>query len=454
MEHRGSLNAGVGPAGGHPWTLWVSLMGGVMGTFLLGFNTGVMNLLEVQVEQELAITSSEFGLAVSMYPLGGGAGALLAGRLADSFGRRSFMLMLAAPFIVGGIMPFAIQTLTELVVQRFLIGMASGAATVVTPVYLQEIAPADLSGMFGACTQLSTVVGILVGQVVCYGVDEVSGRWRTCLATVAFLALLQLALFPFMAPSPKWLLFRRRVSRTLRAHRPPPPTRPLVPRPRPRMRRHARRSSHCGRRAPRLTPSSSRWARNRLLTCAAAASHAAPGSHALPPPPPHRQESTPLVPSSSDKSGGGEQSLLTQLNDIVSHPVRRRALVASVGLQLAQQMSGINLVFFFSGALFARVGMRDRFVSTVLAGTVNVLATAGAVSIIDRVPRRTLLTMCVCAPRHRPHPSRTRAAAPQWECRHDGQLPRAHRVHEPPCQRADQRAHPPCPLRQAPRCTR
>lgn len=246
MEQRGSLNAGAGPAAGHPWTLWVSLMGGVMGTFLLGFNTGVMNLLEVQIEQELAITSSEFGFAVSMYPLGGGAGALLAGRLADSFGRRSFMLMLAAPFIVGGIMPFAIQTLTELVVQRLLIGMASGAATVVTPVYLSEIAPADLSGVFGACTQLSTVTGILVGQLVCYGVDEVSGRWRTCLATVAFLALFQLALFPFMAPSPKWLLFRQRVSRTAAAS---PALRPAAANPR-RSPTPARRSTRGADRAP------------------------------------------------------------------------------------------------------------------------------------------------------------------------------------------------------------
>lgn len=120
------------------------------------------------------------------------------------------------------------------------------------------------------------------------------------------------------------------------------------------------------------------------------------------------------MPSAADQPDE-EPALVTQLYDIMSHPVRRRALVASVGLQLAQQMSGINLVFFFSGALFARVGMRDPFVSTVLAGTVNVLATAGAVSIIDRVPRRTLLTMCVRAPRRRPRPAHAPAS---W--RHSG----------------------------------
>ena len=131
-----------------------------LGGFLFGFDSAVINGAASAIKKTFDLGSFELGLVVSIALIGAAIGAWFAGWLASQYGRRRVMLIAAGLFFVsafGQAFPFGV---IDLSLWRFIGGAGIGAASVMAPMYIAEIAPAQLRGRMGSLQQFAIVIGI------------------------------------------------------------------------------------------------------------------------------------------------------------------------------------------------------------------------------------------------------------------------------------------------------
>lgn len=152
----------------------------------------------------IEMTDVQYGTVVSMFPIGGLLGSLVAGRLSDRYGRKPISLCNSLIFVAGPLIMATANQIVTLGVGRIICGIASGVSLVTVPIYLNEISPISIRGIVGVMTQLSCVVGILLAQIAGVYLSSVP-FWRIILAIGAGLGALQfIGLWPTVE-SPKWL---------------------------------------------------------------------------------------------------------------------------------------------------------------------------------------------------------------------------------------------------------
>ena len=134
--------------------------------FLVGYNTGVMNSPSSVVF--VGHSTFEWSLAVSVFAVGGPFGAIAAGTLVDTRGRRGSMAICIYTFLIGGIIQTTAKNMIFIIVARFIIGFASGFSSVLVPIYLGELAPPTLRGTLGTLTQFCLVSGIFVSDLLAF----------------------------------------------------------------------------------------------------------------------------------------------------------------------------------------------------------------------------------------------------------------------------------------------
>jgi SP family galactose:H+ symporter-like MFS transporter len=176
-----------------------------LGGLLFGYDTGIIASALLFIKSDFDLSSFEQGMVVSAVPIGAVFGAALAGQLADEYGRRRMILLAAALFVAGSIVSALAQGATVLIVARVFIGFAIGLASATCPVYISEVAPAELRGRLVTLFQLAVTVGILVAYVVGLALEP-SGSWEWMLALGAIPALLLGAGILAMPQSPRWLV--------------------------------------------------------------------------------------------------------------------------------------------------------------------------------------------------------------------------------------------------------
>lgn len=133
-----------------------------LGGFLFGFDTAVINGTVTAVREDFGMGAGLTGFVVSSALLGCIAGAYLAGRLADRWGRIRVMVLAAVLFTVSALGSGLAFGPWDLVVWRLIGGLGVGAASVIAPAYIAEISPAAVRGRLGSLQQLAIVTGIFV----------------------------------------------------------------------------------------------------------------------------------------------------------------------------------------------------------------------------------------------------------------------------------------------------
>ena len=148
------------------------------------------------------MTNVEREFAVSLALLGAFFGSLIAGPLSDGLGPKPIIIVADVLFAGGSfIMAFA-ETIPVLFVGRFVVGLAVGVASMVTPVYLSEVSPNQRRGAVVTCF----VLAITIGQLTASGVALACGRnWRLMLGIAAAPAIIQFILMFFLPESQRWL---------------------------------------------------------------------------------------------------------------------------------------------------------------------------------------------------------------------------------------------------------
>jgi SP family sugar:H+ symporter-like MFS transporter len=182
---------------------------GALGGMLFGYDTGVISGAILFIEADLGLNAFSLGLVVSSLLLGAMAGAGIAGPLSDRLGRRRIIIIAAIIFTVGALGAALAPNVAVLVLFRIVLGVAVGAAALIVPLYLSEVAPTEIRGAVSSLNQLMIVVGILLAYIV-NALLAASEAWRTMLGLAVVPSLVLLVGMYFMPETPRWLVSRGR----------------------------------------------------------------------------------------------------------------------------------------------------------------------------------------------------------------------------------------------------
>jgi len=180
------------------------------GGLLIGFNIGIIAGTLVFVSDEWRLSTLEQGVLVSSVSAGLLLGQLAAGKASDLFGRRYLLMSTAAVYVAGSFLCALSQSLSSLVMARFLIGVTMGVTAVANSMYISEIAPPDIRGRLLTLSQVTMALGLLLSYLVTLIFEPIADGWRSMFAVAAApSAVFGLGLL-FLPESPRWLNSRGR----------------------------------------------------------------------------------------------------------------------------------------------------------------------------------------------------------------------------------------------------
>ncbi|XP_046627349.1 glucose transporter type 1-like [Neodiprion virginianus] len=256
-----------------------------------------------------------YSVAVSIFAIGGMLGGFSGGMIANRFGRKGGLLLNNVLGIVGACLMGCTKIANSyeiLFLGRFIIGVNCGLNTSLVPMYISEIAPLNLRGGLGTVNQLAVTVGLLVSQVL--GIEQILGtrnRWPVLLGLAICPAILQLLLLPFCPESP----------------RSDNPSVTVV------------RLSYFGYLL--ITKQREEEARKALRRLRAS----------------NQVEEDIKEMRAEERAQHTEASI--SMTQLTCSPTLRAALVIGVVMQLSQQLSGTNAVFYYSTDLFMSSGLTE-----------------------------------------------------------------------------------------------
>jgi sugar porter (SP) family MFS transporter len=313
-----------------------------LGGFLMGFDAAVIAGAVGAIEVEFALTKIQLGWSVSSLSLTATMGMLFSGPLSDRIGRRLVLKIAAVLFAISAAASAVAPDFLSFVLARMLGGFGVGAALIIAPMYIAEMAPPHLRGRMVSLAQLNIVIGIsaaffsnylilLLGQsdaswVAALRLDEWGWRWMLGVealpAVVYFFALLA------VPESPRWLAMR-------------------------------------GRDDEAVDVMTRVGGREQAIEDLAAVRAAIEAEKKL-----------------------GKASL-----GALFHPSMRLVLTIGITIGILQQITGINAVFFYAPMIFEQsgIGTNASFMQAVLVGLMNLAFTVVAILYIDKLGRRRLL---------------------------------------------------------------
>ncbi len=178
-----------------------------LGGFLFGFDTAVISGVESSIQQLWSLDKFAHGFTVASALIGTVIGSLIAGKPAEKFGRKKVLQAIGLLYLVTSLATALTDSWILFVVFRFLGGIGVGASSVVGPMYISEISPAQKRGRLVALFQFNIVSGILIAFLSNYLLFGVSDEaWRWMLGIQAFPALIFFVMVFFVPESPRWLV--------------------------------------------------------------------------------------------------------------------------------------------------------------------------------------------------------------------------------------------------------
>jgi len=190
------------------WITFVAINGGL----LFGLNMAGISGAVDMLKGEFSLTDSGLGTVAALLTFGCLIGALFTGSFTEKYGRKKVMLATAVLYIISALGCAFAESSAILIVFRVLSGLAVGATSVVGPMYISEISPAQSRGRLVSMNQFAITIGIVLAYIFDYlliGLGDNS--WRYMLAVPALFGLLYLIFILISFPeSPRWLVAKGR----------------------------------------------------------------------------------------------------------------------------------------------------------------------------------------------------------------------------------------------------
>ena len=314
-----------------------------LGGFLFGYDTAVISGTIAQVTEQFGLDALQQGWYVGCALIGSIIGVLFAGILSDKFGRKSTMILSAILFSTSAIGCAVSTDFNQLVIYRIIGGVGIGVVSIISPLYISEVAVAQYRGRLVSLYQLAVTIGFLGAYLVNYqllgysmsnpdvstawwNLVFVSEVWRGMLGMETLPAIMFFIIIFFIPESPRWLILKGKEEKATNIL-------------------------------------------ERIYTSS---------KEAL-----FQLTETKSVLSSESKS---EWKLLLQ-------PGIRKAVIIGVCIAVLGQFMGVNAVLYYGPSIFENAGLSggDSLFYQVLVGLVNTLTTVLALVIIDKVGRKKLV---------------------------------------------------------------
>jgi MFS transporter, sugar porter (SP) family len=314
-----------------------------LGGFLFGYDTAVISGTIAQVTEQFGLDALQQGWYVGCALIGSIIGVLFAGILSDKFGRKSTMILSAILFSTSAIGCAVSTDFNQLVIYRIIGGVGIGVVSIISPLYISEVAVAQYRGRLVSLYQLAVTIGFLGAYLVNYQLlgysmsnpDVSTGWWNMVFVSEVWRGMLGMETLPaimffiiifFIPESPRWLILKGKEEKATNIL-------------------------------------------ERIYTSS---------KEAL-----FQLTETKSVLSSESKS---EWKLLLQ-------PGIRKAVIIGVCIAVLGQFMGVNAVLYYGPSIFENAGLSggDSLFYQVLVGLVNTLTTVLALVIIDKVGRKKLV---------------------------------------------------------------
>jgi SP family sugar:H+ symporter-like MFS transporter len=315
-----------------------------IGGFLFGYDSGAVNGTQDGLIAAFNLVPGSFspsnglGFTVASLLIGCFIGAFFAGRLADMMGRRNTLILAAALFLVGALVQGSAHSQIIFVIARICGGMAVGAASVLSPAYISEIAPANIRGRLTTVQQIMIITGLTAAFVVNYFLAKNAGvstarfwggieAWRWMFLMQALPAAIFLVALFLIPESPRYLVSKGRTDQA---------------------------------RGVLTSLFGADVAGTKLDEIRATFS----------------EDHRPRLSDIKSPSGG----------------IRK---VVWVGIMLAafQQFVGINVIFYYGATLWQLAGFSESqsLAINIVSGVVSIAACFGTIAVIDKIGRKPLL---------------------------------------------------------------
>lgn len=182
----------------------IAAMGGLMFGFDLGIITGVIPF----IQEQFGLSGFDLGWVVAIFEVGCMGGTFLTAWLTDKYGRKKMFIISAIILILTTIGAALAQSALDLAIWRFAEGIGVGAASVLSPMYIAEIAPATIRGRLVTMYQLAIILGILLATVASFYFGDPNNieSWRWMLGAALIPAIIFLVALFAIPESPRWLV--------------------------------------------------------------------------------------------------------------------------------------------------------------------------------------------------------------------------------------------------------
>jgi len=187
-----------------------------MGGLMFGFDIAIISGAVPFIQPYFGWDELQLGWGVSSLLVGAIIGAFGSGVLTDKYGRKSILIIVALFFALSCAVTALASSSLIFILSRLFGGLAVGAASVLSPMYVAEVAPANKRGMLVAIYQLAIVLGILCSYTINYWLHDVDNNWRWMFATGVVPSVLFFVGLFFIPESPRWLYKAGRKEDSLR----------------------------------------------------------------------------------------------------------------------------------------------------------------------------------------------------------------------------------------------
>lgn len=189
---------------GRPYLYFISLIA-TLGGLMFGFDVGIISGAIPFIQPYFGWNELQLGWGVSSILVGAIAGAFGTGSLTERYGRKRLLISVALFFAISCAGMALAQNQSSFIAFRVLGGLAVGAVSVLSPMYVAEVAPKKIRGTLITAYQLAITMGILISYVVNFGLHEVENNWRWMFATGLLPSVLFFIGLIFIPESPRWL---------------------------------------------------------------------------------------------------------------------------------------------------------------------------------------------------------------------------------------------------------
>lgn len=302
-----------------------------VGGLIFGFDTAVISGANAALKVQFNLDDGGLGATVAIATVGTIVGALIGGRSADYFGRRKLLFFIGILYVLGALGTALAPSHLVLMIFRFVGGLGVGLSSVCAPIYTAEIAPAKVRGRLVGLVQFNIVLGILVAYLSNYIVAQIVHdpqiAWRWMLGVMVVPSVLFLVFLVAVPETPRWLMARGHEEKAIAISR-------------------------------------------RLCNTV--------------------EESDEQIQEIRDQlAAAGSQATLSQFF------TRRYFKVIALAFFIAMfnQLSGINAILYYAPEVMKQAGADDNaaLLMSVGVGLMNLIATLAALTVIDRIGRRSLM---------------------------------------------------------------